>query len=140
MLDKNALTSAMLGVVQGGSFPENAPALSAAIASYVQAAGTPTGSTISFVLGPCTGVGWVALAADAASSGKGVGNTVISIALATEFASSTKVVPASHGTTVLPMSFNAGAKAGDLSNESDYVKVWGRISEAIIKFFEPEIR
>ena len=140
MLDKNALKSTMLSVIQGGSFPANASHLSAAIAAYVQANGTPTPPTISYTLSPKSGLGWEALIPLAISSGKGIGDKIISVALATEFAASIKVVPAPHGTQTLPMNFNRGANVGDLSNEDDYNKVWERIAEAIIEFFKPEIK
>ena len=140
MLDKTALRSVMLGVIQSGSFPANGPELSAAIAGYVQASGSPVGPTISYTLAPCTGAGWTELSTYATSTGKGVGDKIVSIAMVTEFSASTKAVPAEHGTHILPMSFNAGASAGNLSNESDYLKVWDRVAEAIIKYFEPEIK
>jgi hypothetical protein len=139
MLDKNALKQKLIAAVQSGSFPENAPMMSAAIASYVKSNGTALPPTITYTLAPCDGTGWRALIPEAISSKKGISDKIISMGIAAEFAGSTKKIPASHGTHTVPMSFNTGARVPDLSNETDFDVVWDKISQAIIDFFKPEI-
>lgn len=138
MLNKDGLKEALKTAIQSGPFPGSKTALSSAIVSYVMANGTALSPTISYTLAPASGDGWEALIAKASSSG--VGNDIISTAIATEFASSTKEIPAPHGTQIVPMSFNSGASVKNLTDAQDFDEVWGKISEAIIDFFSTEIK
>ena len=137
MLDKNGLKAVLKTAVASGAFPASGVALSAAIVSYVMANGTPKSPTISYTLAPATGVGWAALISKASS--KGVADYIISDAIAVEFASSTKVIPAPHGTTTVSMSFNTGAKVSDMSGVKEFDETWDKIATAIIEFFKPEV-
>lgn len=138
MLDVNELKKKLMTAVQGGSFPASGSLLSAAIVSYVQANGDATPPTISFTLGPASGTGWALLIPKASSTG--VADYIISDAIATEFAGSSKVIPGPTGVMTVPMSFNTGAKVEDMSNVKDYEETWEKISKAIIEFFKPEIK
>lgn len=135
-LDATKLKEKIVEALQGGDFPASAPAISQAIQSYVMANGTPKPPTISYVLGPCSGTGWTSLVPLASS--KGVGDKIISVGIAAEFAASTKVVPGVPPATV-PMVFNTSAKVADLTEVYDFDEVWQKISEAIVDFFSTEI-
>lgn len=137
-MNPEELGNIMLGVVSTGSFPSNASTLSSAIVGYIQSKGKPKSPTISYTLLPATGAGWANLIPIAISS-KGIASSIVPIALTTEFASSTKVVPAPHGTQTLPMSFNSGAKVKDLSEITTAKDAWIEIAKAIIDYVKPEI-
>ena len=137
MLDKNALKEKLKTAVQSGPFPESGSVLSAAIVSYVKANGTPKAPTISYTLAPASGSGWALLIPKAGSLG--VADYIISMAIATEFAGSMKVIPAAPSPITVPMSFNTGAKVADMSGVKDFDESWDKIAAAIIEFFKPEI-
>lgn len=137
MLVAENMRDVLCAAVSTGSFPENAEALSSALKNYIQLNGQSVGSTISYTLSPCDGIGFTSLIDKA--SPKGVADDFISTGLATELATSTKVIPASHGVQTVPMSFDTSAKVSDLSKLDDYRDVWLEISKAIIKYLKPEI-
>jgi len=138
MLNVEDLKKVLIESVQSGSFPGSAPTLSNAIRSYVTSNGTPNPPTISFSLGPCSGAGWIALSAKACDTG--VAEYIISTAIITEFASSTKVIPGPTGVETVPMTFNTSAKVKNLSDVTDYNIVWEEIAKAVIDFFKTEIQ
>lgn len=138
MLNAQDLAIKLTEAIQSGSFPDSSVMLSNAIRTYVMANGQAIPPTISYVLGPCTGAGWRALIPLA--SEKGVAKYIISTAVAQEFASSTKVIPAPHGVQTVPMIFNTSAQVSDLSNVTNFNDVWLEIAKAIVNFFSSEIK
>lgn len=134
MLDVNGLKEALKKEV-GGS-PTGA-SITSVIKSYIMSNGSAKAPTIRYTLAPASGASWATLISKASSFG--VSPYIISTWIATEFAGSTKVIPASHGTKTVPMVFDSSAKTGDMSKFTDYDQVWEEISKAIIKFFKPEI-
>lgn len=134
MLDINGLKEALKKVASSNP---SGITLTGAIVTYVRANGVPKGATISYNLGPASGVGWELLKAKASSSG--VANYIVSDWLSTEFSGSMKVIPAPSGTAVVPMSFDKSVKVPDMSGYTDYDQCWASISKAIIEFFKPEI-
>lgn len=137
MLDVNGLKEALVSAIQSAPFPGSASLLSAAIVGYVQANGTAKSPTISYILAPASGAGWISLIDKASSSG--VGDYIISDGAVSEFAGSSKVIPGPTGVITVPMVFNTSAKVSDLSNITDFDQVWLEISKALIEFFKPEI-
>lgn len=138
MLVVEELKQNLITAVQSGAFPASGVTLSNAIRNYVTAKGTPNPPTIGFSLGPCSGSGWTALMAKGGSSG--VAEYIINTAIATEFASSTKIIPGPTGVMTVPMVFNTSAQVKNLSEITDYNEVWEAIATAIIEFFKPEIK
>ena len=134
-LNKSAL-SKLLQTAASGGMPGCASKLSAAIKSYCEGNGTPV-KGLRVTLMPCSGAGWTTLASQATSSG--VGDKIISVAIATEMAASQTTVPAEHGTRQIPSSFNNGASVGDMSNCQSSAEAWDKIAEAIINFMKPEL-
>lgn len=137
MLDKNTLKEKLKAAVQTGAFPASGAALSAAIKSYVMANGSPKSPTVNYTLSPAAGSNWALLIPKASSSG--VADYIISVAIAAEFAGSTKQIPGPTGLITLPMSFNTGAKVADMSQVKDFDEVWDKIATAVVEFFKPEI-
>lgn len=125
------------GIASSTSYPEAGLAITSGLTSYIKAYGTPTGSTISYTLGPCSGAGWDLLVSKASSSG--VAEYIVSDWLVTEYAGSTKVVPSSTGPKTVPMSFNSAVVVPNMSHLDNYDQAWDQISRAIIDFFSPEI-
>lgn len=134
-LNKNELSKKLQAAASGG-MPSGASALSSVIKSYCEGNGTPV-KGLKVTLLPCSGAGWLSLASQSSSSG--VGDKIISVALAIECAASMTTIPAPHGTQQIPSSFNTGAKVSDLTHCTKSEEVWDKIAEAIINFMKPEL-
>lgn len=119
-----------------GGMPGAATSLSSTIKSYCEANGTPV-KGINVQLLPCTGAGWLTLASSA--TGEGVGNMIISTAIATELAGSLTTITTPTGPVVTPSIFNQAAKVENLIDCQDYKECWSKIAQAIIDYLSPEL-
>lgn len=135
-LNAKDLSKKLQSAVSGG-MPTCATLLSTAIKTYCESNGTPV-KGIKVILAPCTGAGWLTLAANA--GGEGVGDAIIQTAIATELSASMTTIVTPTGPTIIPSIFNSGAKVKNLKECSDFTQCWDRISEAIIDYLSTELK
>ena len=137
MLDPTSMKEYLKGIASSTSYLDTGFALTSGLIGYLHANGTAVSPTISYTLAPGAGAGWDMLVSKASSNG--VAEYIVSDWLATDFAASTKVIPAEHGTRVVPMVFNNAAVVPSMKHVDNYDQAWDMVTKAIIDFFKPEI-